>query len=245
MPAVPGRHPRVSSVRAAASLVSRPNHSARPIEQSSSVHVLILKPRDGLALPWSGRPGRPCLSPRNRRRTPGLVRRDGAPRSDGWIDDASLTGLRDRVGARSGEVVEVCIADNFRSVAWNRFARTFIPRALGIAGMEIALRGEVVRLAPTRLLAANRRLPRAGGFPAERGRRMTCAEGSLEPFPRRSTSCPGDRAGRGLFAALTRTRRGHRATKKRAAALGDGDRNGCPNRSATGRSLQVLAEPRP
>ena len=90
------------------------------------------------------------------------IRRNGVARREGWTDAGSLTGLRRRVGAGPDEVVEVCIADNFRRVAWNRFARTFIPRALGMVGMEIAFRGEIVRLAPTRLLAANRRFGRAG-----------------------------------------------------------------------------------
>ena len=98
------------------------------------------------------------------------IRRNGVPRREGWADGGSLTDLRRRAGARADEVVEVCIADNFRPVAWNRFARTFIPRALGIVGMEVAFRGEIVRLAPTRLLAANRRFDRAlDRFLAARG----------------------------------------------------------------------------
>ena len=113
------------------------------------------------------------------------IRRNGVSRSEGWTGGGSLTGLRHRVGARSDEVVEVCIADDFRPVAWKRFARTFIPRALGIVGMEIAFRGEIVRLAPTRMLAANRRFGRAlERFLAQRGFSQDdfAAEGRLRAF---------------------------------------------------------------
>ena len=89
------------------------------------------------------------------------IRRDGAARRDGWIGCDSLTDLRRRVGARSDEVVEVSMAGEFRRVKRRRLARVFYPRARGIVGMEIAFRGEVVRLAPTRMIAANLGFDRA------------------------------------------------------------------------------------
>ena len=89
------------------------------------------------------------------------IRRDGAARRDGWVDAASPAELRRRVGARPDEVVEVCVAEDFRPVEAKRFSRAFSPRARGRLGLEIALRGEVVRLAPTRMLSSNLGFERA------------------------------------------------------------------------------------
>ena len=89
------------------------------------------------------------------------IRRNGAARRDGWIDCDSLTDLRRRAGARSDEVAEVSIAGVFRRVKRRRLARVFYPRARGIVGMEIFFRGEVARLAPTRMIAANLGFDRA------------------------------------------------------------------------------------
>ena len=83
------------------------------------------------------------------------IRRNGTARRAGWIAASAPADLRRLVGARPDETVEACIAGDFRRVPAKRFARVFYPRACGLAGMEIAFRGELVRLAPTRMLAAN------------------------------------------------------------------------------------------
>ena len=77
------------------------------------------------------------------------------------MDTGPLAELRGRIGARPDEQVEVCIADDFRSVPANRFSRVFFNRVRGLVGMEIAFHDEVVRLAPTRMLAANLGFERA------------------------------------------------------------------------------------
>jgi len=71
------------------------------------------------------------------------------------MDTGPLAGLRGRIGAHPGELVEVCVADDFREVPPDRFSRVFFNRARGLVGIEIAFGGEVERLAPTRMLAAN------------------------------------------------------------------------------------------
>lgn len=58
-------------------------------------------------------------------------------------------------------MVEVCVASDFRHVPVKRFSRIFFPRARGIVGMEIAFRDKCLRLAPTRMLAANLGFERA------------------------------------------------------------------------------------
>ena len=58
-------------------------------------------------------------------------------------------------------MVEVCVVDDFHPVALDRLSRAFRQRDRGLVGMEIAFRGEIVRLAPTRMLAANLRFDRA------------------------------------------------------------------------------------
>ena len=73
----------------------------------------------------------------------------------------SLADLRRRIGVRPDEVVEACVAEDCRPVAAKRFSRVFFPRARGRVGMELALRGEVVRFAPTRMLSANLGFERA------------------------------------------------------------------------------------
>ena len=77
------------------------------------------------------------------------------------MDTGPLADLRGRIGALPAEVVEVCIADDFREVAPDRFSRVFFNRARGLVGIEFALDGEVQRLAPTRMLAANLGFERA------------------------------------------------------------------------------------
>ena len=84
------------------------------------------------------------------------VRRDGVAKRGGWTPDVSLNDLPGRVAARSGDVVEVCVAHDFRPVERGRFSRVFCERARGTVGMEIACRGQVLRVAPTSTVAFNR-----------------------------------------------------------------------------------------
>ena len=88
------------------------------------------------------------------------VRRNGVAKHRGWISDVSLSDLPRRVRARRGEVVEVCVADDFRPVEPSRMSNVFCQRARGLVGMEIAYCGEVFRVAPTWMLATNRRFQR-------------------------------------------------------------------------------------
>ena len=113
---------------------------------------------------------------------------------DGWIDTGPLAELRGRIGALPDELVEVCVADAFRSIAANRFSRVFFNRVRGIAGIEFALDGEVARLAPTRMLAANLGFERAlerflenRGIDAGEFR----ARGTLRAFSARQFLLPG------------------------------------------------------
>ena len=123
------------------------------------------------------------------------VRRDGAVRRSGWTDTAPLAELRERIGALPDEVAEVCVADDFRDVAANRFSRVFFNRARGRIGIELALDGEVERLAPTRMLTANLGFRRAlekflesRGIDAEDFR----ARGALRAFSARQFLLPGE-----------------------------------------------------
>ena len=84
------------------------------------------------------------------------VRRNGAAKHRGWISDVPLSDLPQRVGARNGDVVEVCVAHDFRPVEPGRFSRVLCERARGLAGMEIEYHGEVLRFSPTWMLATNR-----------------------------------------------------------------------------------------
>ncbi len=88
------------------------------------------------------------------------VRRDGVAKNRGWIPDTPVDGLPRAVGARRGDVVEVCVARDFRPVRMGRFDRVFSERARGQVGMEVRYRGEIVRIAPTWMLATNRRFRR-------------------------------------------------------------------------------------
>ncbi len=83
------------------------------------------------------------------------VRRSGISQREGWIDDISLSQVRDRVSARGADVVEVCVADDFREVAPNQFSTVFINRARGILGLEITYQGNVTRYSPTAMIASN------------------------------------------------------------------------------------------
>ena len=83
------------------------------------------------------------------------VRRNGIATDSGWIRDAPLEALPGRLGARHHDVVEVCLTADQRSVAMDSFPRVFCNRVRGLSGIEIAFRGKVRRLAPTRMIAGN------------------------------------------------------------------------------------------
>lgn len=116
------------------------------------------------------------------------LRRGGAAQRRGWIADAVSRRLPDRLGAREGDVVEICASSGYRRVAPERVARVFCNRARGVVGMEIEYRGEIVRLAPTRMLTANLAFPRALEKFLERRKASTAdfaAEGALRAFSAR------------------------------------------------------------
>ena len=122
------------------------------------------------------------------------MRRNGVARLDGWVEDARLKRLPARIGARADEVVEVCVAEHFRRVSPGRFSRVFFNRERGLLGMEMALRGAVTRLSPTRMLAANLGFERAlEKFLAERaiGPETFRADGALRAFSARQYLLPG------------------------------------------------------
>ena len=109
------------------------------------------------------------------------------------MDPGPLAELRGRIGAHPDELVEVCVADDFREVATDRFSRVFFNRARGMVGIEIALDGEVERLAPTRMLAANLGFERAlEKFLENRGldAREFRARGTLRAFSARQFLLP-------------------------------------------------------
>ena len=110
------------------------------------------------------------------------------------MDTGSLAGLRGRAGARPDELVEVCVADDFREVAARRFPRVFFNRARGLAGIEFAFDGEVERLAPTRMIAGNLGFERAlDRFLENRGidAGEFRARGTLRAFSARQFLLPG------------------------------------------------------
>ena len=89
------------------------------------------------------------------------IRRNGAARRNGWLDDMAIAELPKHVGARSDERIEVCVVKRSRPIPPQCFSDAFYPRALGIVGIEIALGDKAVRYAPTRMLAANLSFRRA------------------------------------------------------------------------------------
>ena len=116
------------------------------------------------------------------------VRRNGQAIHNGWLDNAPISGMYRLVNARRGDTIEVCVCDNFRPVAWDRFSRVFYQRARGVTGMEISYGDEVARFAPTRILSANLRFKRAlDKFLDERGIETGdfAAHGNLRAFSAR------------------------------------------------------------
>ena len=155
------------------------------------------------------------------------IRRNGSARRAGWIHCGALADLRNLVGARADEAVEACVAGDFRRIAEKRFARAFYPRVRGLVGMEIEFRGELVRLAPTRMLAANLGFDRAlGRFLEDRGasREDFAAEGGLRAFVARQYLLPpgSGRAPVELFRGGTPVEVAATGDSERAADLADG-----------------------
>ena len=155
------------------------------------------------------------------------VRRNGAARREGWLAGDSLASLRSRVGARPDEAVEACIAGDARRVPPTRFTRVFFPRARGVVGMEIELRGETVRLSPTRMLAANLGFDRAlAKFLEERGvgSDAFAAEGELRAFSAEQYLLPSGsgRSPVALFRGSTLVDPEPSSHEDRAADLADG-----------------------
>ena len=126
------------------------------------------------------------------------VRKDAATQRSGWKSDVSLADLPRSVGAQQGDVVEVCVVDDFRPIAPALLSRALRQRDRGLLGMEMAFRGEVVRLAPTRMLAANLRFNRAlEKFLERRGATADefAASGSVRSFSARQFLLPGGNEG--------------------------------------------------
>ena len=111
------------------------------------------------------------------------------------MDRVSIPELRTRLGARSDDVVEACIAGDTHRAAAKRFSHVFYPRARGLIGMEVKLRGETLRLAPMRMLAANLSFGRAlEKFLKEQGADAAefRANGEIGAFPARQYLLPSN-----------------------------------------------------
>ena len=101
------------------------------------------------------------------------IRQRGIAKRAGWIDYPDLYDLPARLGADGDSTVEVCITERSRPVPPDKVSRVFCNRARGVIGLEIAYRGETVRLTPTRMVASNLRFGRA--FERFRGERNLSA----------------------------------------------------------------------
>ena len=121
------------------------------------------------------------------------VRRKAIAKHSGWIENVSIPALVKHAGARRGDIIEVCVCDNFRPVSPDRFSRVFYQRARGVKGMEISFRGETARFAPTWILSANLRFKRVlDRFLQQRGisAEEFAAEGRLRTFSARQLLLP-------------------------------------------------------
>ncbi len=122
------------------------------------------------------------------------IRRNGVARSSGWIPSVPLKDLRKRIRARPTDAIEVCIAERFDPVDTTQFSRVFCNRVRGILGMEATFQGEVVRFAPTRMIAANSSFQRAlEGFLEKKGASLDefLASGKLRSFTGQQFLIPG------------------------------------------------------
>ena len=156
------------------------------------------------------------------------IRRDGRAVLGDWMTDVSLTDLPRRAGARAGDVVEVCVAGNFRPVPRERFRRVFREDARGLIGMEASMGNTAVRFAPTHLLAANRRFERALQTYFERHRISAAdfaANGRLRAFDARQVllrEVDGNIHATELFRGATLVPETPAPGENRAADLADG-----------------------
>ena len=155
------------------------------------------------------------------------VRQNGVAQRQGWTSEAALRELPKRVGAEERTVVEVCVGQDFRSVEPSRFSRVFSQRARGLTGLEIADRGEVFRVAPSWMLAANLRFKRVLELFLEQ--RNTSLEaftsrGGLRAFAARQYLLPGGAGGEAteLFRGAPLVSPSPAACEDRAADLADG-----------------------
>ena len=126
------------------------------------------------------------------------VRRNGVAKHRGWTNEVPLNDLPRQAGARRGDVVEVCVARDFRPVEPAQYRKVFCERARGLVGMEIAYKDEVYRVAPTWMLATNRRFHRVLDRFLQK-RNATAAEfsasGGLRAFSARQFLIAGGREG--------------------------------------------------
>jgi len=88
------------------------------------------------------------------------VRRNGTAKREGWTS-VPLNACLNAVGAHSDEVVEVCVARDFRPVPSARLSRVFSNRVRGLVGMELTCGNESLRLAPSHMIASNLGFARA------------------------------------------------------------------------------------
>ena len=89
------------------------------------------------------------------------VRTNGEAQRQGWRSDVPLADLPRRVGAGDGDVIEACVVETVRPVAYEKFSRSFRQRDRGLLGIKITLGDKRTRLAPTQMLATNLRFDRA------------------------------------------------------------------------------------
>ena len=138
-----------------------------------------------------------------------------------------LADLPGRVGARPGDVVEVCVVDSVRPVAPERMSRAFRQRDRGLLGMQVSFRGDIIGLAPTHMIAVNLRFDRAlERFLKQRGATIDdfAVDGELRSFSARQFLLPGNGEGAEakLFRGGTVIAPTPSAGEDRAADLADG-----------------------
>lgn len=155
------------------------------------------------------------------------VRTNGAAQRHGWERGVSLDDLPSRVGAGRDDVVEVCVVENVRAVSPDGLSRAFRQRDRGLLGMEIALRGKLMRFAPTHMLAANLRFDRAlERFLKQHNATAEnfAADGRLRSFSTRQYLLPGGGEGKSvrLFRGGTVVAPAPSAGEDRASDLADG-----------------------
>ncbi|MCY4545244.1 MAG: hypothetical protein OXD39_08400 [Gemmatimonadetes bacterium] len=122
------------------------------------------------------------------------IRRNGIARNEGWIGDVTLDDLPNHVGVEHGDTIEVCIASDFQTVPPDQLSSFFYNRVRGIVGLEMAYGDETLRIAPTRMIAANLGFARA----VERFRQQLnisveefADDGRLRVFSARQVLVPG------------------------------------------------------